>query len=147
AVEGFNLNAMDYLVKPFSFERFDAALKKAHDYFNLYRQNGRQSGDENHIYIRADFSLMKISVDSILYIEALDDYLKIYVKDQKTIVARMTMKRILEKLPESKFKRLHRSYIINRDKLTAVKSRSVMVGDKEIPVGGNYASELDNLFK
>ncbi|MCD6018177.1 MAG: DNA-binding response regulator [Bacteroidetes bacterium] len=133
AVEGFNLNALDYLLKPFTLERFKQATEKAKDYFAVSSNQKSQ-----HIFVRADYSLQKINLDDITYIEALDDYLKIYIHQQKTIVARMTMKAILEKLPASDFIRVHRSFIVPIKKVESLRNKTLQLGDKKIPVGNSY---------
>ncbi|MES2678820.1 MAG: LytTR family DNA-binding domain-containing protein [Bacteroidota bacterium] len=145
AVEGFNLMAVDYLVKPFTFDRFNQALKRANDFLNVSKQ-GTKDDDSQHLFIRADFSLIKITIDEILYIEALDDYLKIHIKDKKTLVARMTMKGILEKLPNDQFIRVHRSFIVAANRIQALRSKNILVENVEIPLGGNYAENVSKVF-
>ncbi len=142
AVEGFNLNALDYLLKPFSFERFKQAADKAKDYLTI---TGNQK--PLHIFVRADYSLQKITLDDVLYIEALDDYLKIYLHQQKTIVARMTMKTMLEKLPASDFKRVHRSYIVPIKRVESLRNKTLQILDRKIPVGNSYEEEVLKYFK
>jgi DNA-binding LytR/AlgR family response regulator len=141
AVEGFNLNALDYLLKPFTFERFKQATDKARDYF---ASNNNQK--TQHIFVRADYSLQKIMLDDITCIEALDDYLKIYVNQQKTIVARMTMKAMLEKLPKTEFLRVHRSFIVPIKKVESLRNKTLQLGDKKIPVGNSYEEEVMKHF-
>ncbi|HRG00794.1 MAG TPA: LytTR family DNA-binding domain-containing protein [Bacteroidia bacterium] len=141
AVEGFNLNALDYLLKPFTFERFKQATDKARDYF---ASNNNQK--TQHIFVRADYSLQKIMLDDITCIEALDDYLKIYINQQKTIVARMTMKAMLEKLPKTDFLRVHRSFIVPIKKVESLRNKTLQLGDKKIPVGNSYEEEVLKYF-
>lgn len=143
AVEGFNLNALDYLLKPFTFERFTQAAEKARDYFDQ-KSNQKMS---DYIFVRADYSLQKINLADILYIEALDDYLKIYIDKQKTIVARMTMKLMQEKLPSTDFIRVHRSFIIPINKVESFKNKTLQILDKKIPVGNSYEGDLWKHFK
>ena len=146
AVEGFNLMAVDYLLKPFQFERFNQAVKRASEFLN-FKTNKKSDSDAQYLYIRADFSLVKIAIEDILYIEALDDYLKIYIQDQKTLVARMTMKGMMEKLPKNKFIRVHRSFIVSMSRMQAVRSKSVLIDRIEIPLGGNFADEVMAAFQ
>ncbi len=141
AVEGFNLNALDYLLKPFTFERFKQATDKAQEYFSSNINSKSQ-----HIFVRADYSLQKIMLDDITYIEALDDYLKINLYQQKTIVARMTMKAMLEKLPSNDFLRVHRSFIVPIKKVESLRNKTLLLGDKKIPVGNSYESEVMKYF-
>jgi DNA-binding LytR/AlgR family response regulator len=136
AVEGFNLNAVDYLLKPFTFRRFQQAVQKANDYFEF--QHRKQKTQPGYIFIRADYLLMKINLDDILFIEGLDDYLKIHLIGQKPVTARMTMKNILEKLPPENFIRIHRSYIIPFKKINSIKSKMVFIGEAALPIGSSY---------
>ena len=111
AIEGFNLNAIDYLLKPFTGERFEQAVAKAIDYFTYTTNTGVVK--QPFIYVRADYSLIKIDLQDVIYIEGLNDYLRIHLKNAKPVVARMTLKAIMEKLPSSEFLRVHRSYIVS----------------------------------
>jgi DNA-binding LytR/AlgR family response regulator len=145
AVEGFNLNAIDFLLKPFSFDRFTQSVKKAFDFNQLTQQNNQTV--EQFIYIRADYSLNKIKIDDIELIEGLDDYLKIHIKHGKNIVARITMKGILEKLPSIKFMRVHRSFIVPLEKITSVRKKIIYLSDVEVPIGNSYEEDFFNSIK
>ncbi len=145
AVEGFNLNAIDYLLKPFTYERFLQATLKANEYYN-YRNN-TSTAPQQYLFVRADYRLVKITIADILYIEGLDDYIKIFIQDQKTIVARMTMKSILEKLPAKEFVRVHRSFIVSLRRIDNVRNKVIYTVDKEIPIGGIYEEEFFKQFK
>ncbi len=138
AIDGFNLNAVDYLLKPFSYERFLTAITKA----EVILKSNTKISINTHLSIRADYALHKIPFDNILYFEGYDDYVKIHIQDQKTIVARVTMKSILEKLSPDKFIRTHRSYIVAIDKIKAIKSKSVFIADAEIPISNSYEEQL-----
>ncbi|WP_269226768.1 LytR/AlgR family response regulator transcription factor [Flavobacterium eburneipallidum] len=134
AVEGFTLSATDYLLKPFSFSRFEQAVEKAYSHWKIQNQNPEQQ----YLFIRADYSLIKIPIADILFIEGLDDYLKIHIQNQKTIVARMTLKAILEKLPASEFVRVHRSFIVPISKIEKVRNKIIYINEEEIPVSASY---------
>lgn len=138
AIDGFNLNAVDYLLKPFSYDRFLTAITKA----EVILKSNTKISINTHLSIRADYALHKIPFDNILYFEGYDDYVKIHIQDQKTIVARVTMKSILEKLSPDKFIRTHRSYIVAIDKIKAIKSKSVFIADAEIPISNSYEEQL-----
>ena len=144
AVEGFNLNAVDYLLKPFTFERFLQAVNKARDYFNY--QNKTENVAQQYLFIRADYSRIKINLADILFIEGLDDYLKIHLANQKPIVARMTMKAILNKLPASEFIRVHRSYIVALKHVQNLRSKVISIAGEEIPLGSSYEEIFLNFF-
>jgi DNA-binding LytR/AlgR family response regulator len=141
AVEGFNVNAIDYLLKPFTYERFLQAVQKASQQHNFQNQSVNQTA-ANFIYVRADYSLVKIDTGQILFIEGLDDYLKIHITGQPPVVARMTIKNLLEKLPANNFIRIHRSYVIAFNKIKSVRGKIVSVGDEELPVGSSYEENL-----
>jgi DNA-binding LytR/AlgR family response regulator len=144
AIEGFNLNAVDYLLKPFSYERFVQSLDKAKK--ALRKDLGADPKKEQYITIRADYSLMRIELERIKYIEGLDDYIKIHLVDSKPVVTRFTMKSILGNLPAGLFIRVHRSFIVPTGKITAMKNKIVFLGDVQIPVGNSYESNLEGLF-
>lgn len=145
AVEGFNLNAVDYLLKPFTFARFKQALEKAEMQFE-YKRQGRKETPQ-YIFVRADYSLIKITIQDILYIEGLDDYIRIYTADNTQVVARMTMKGILEKLPALDFMRVHRSFIVPIDRIEQVRNKVICFSDKEIPIGKSYEEAFYQRFQ
>ncbi len=145
AVEGFDLQAVDFLLKPYTFERFEQAVKRAQDTIGQTRQS--DSGAEQFLFVRADYSLVKINIADILYIEGLDDYLKIHIQNQKTIVTRMTMKAILKRLPEKDFVRIHRSFIVPFKRVESVKNKTIMTEGKELPIGNSYEEAFFKLFK
>lgn len=134
AVEGFALSATDYLLKPFSFSRFQQAMEKAYSQWKIQNKNPEQP----YLFIRADYSLVKILISDILFIEGLDDYLKIHIQNQKTVVARMTLKVILEKLPVPEFVRVHRSFIVPISKIEKVRNKIIYINEEEIPVSASY---------
>jgi DNA-binding LytR/AlgR family response regulator len=140
AAVSYELNAIDYLLKPINQKRFVQAIIKAQEYFE-YINKKDHSGDKS-IFIRADFSLVKIPLADILYIEGLADYLKIYITNRKTIVARMPMKDMMEKLPSADFIRVHRSYILPFRKIESVRGATIVMGDKEFPIGRTYTEEF-----
>jgi DNA-binding LytR/AlgR family response regulator len=137
AVEGFQVQAVDYLLKPFSPERFKQAADRALKLFQLRRQVA-SSGLES-IYIRVDYNLVKIVLNEIIFIEGLDDYLKIHRDAQPPLVVRMTMKAMLEKLPAGLFIRVHRSYIVPLKRIEKVRNRIIQIAGEEIPLGNSYA--------
>jgi len=142
AVEGFTLSATDYLLKPISLSRFQQAAEKAFSQWKLQNQNIEQQ----YFFIRADYSLIKILFSDILYIEGLDDYLKIHIQNQKTVVARMTLKAILQKLPETEFIRVHRSFIIPISKISKIRNKIIFIGQAEIPISVSYEEAFSKLF-
>ena len=151
AVEGFDLDATDYLVKPFAFERF---LKAANKAFRIYHIDNtktdslKQTTDNTNrdfMFIKEGTSTVRINVDEVLYIEGLKDYIKIFVKG-KFHLALMTMKAMEEKLPKNKFIRVHRSYIIAVSKIDTIERNRIIIGEKWIPVGDYYKEGFQNLL-
>jgi DNA-binding LytR/AlgR family response regulator len=143
AAEGFNVNAVDYLVKPFTFERFQQSVNKASE-FHAFRQS-KDHRDET-LLIRADYTLVRVPTADILFVEAADDYLKIHQRDRHPLVARMTMKAILEMLPPKEFIRIHRSYIVAITHIDHIRNKTISIAGKELPIGGNYEADLFRLF-
>jgi len=137
AVEGFNISALDYLLKPISFDRFLKAMEKAKNLFEL-RENAALHND-NFVLVKSDYQSLKINTDEILYVEGLDDYIKIYTKSNQ-VVTLQSLKLFLEQLPENDFARIHRSYIVNVNRITSFSKRHVMLGETELPIGSTYCS-------
>ncbi len=143
AVEGFELEAIDYLLKPFDIKRFQKAVKKADELFSLKKAAEPQTVP--FIFVKADYQMLKINISSILFIEGWDDYIKIYVSD-KPILTLMSLKSIMEQLPHQEFVRVHRSYIVPIKKIESVGNKVIKIASKEIPVGSTYAESLYHLM-
>jgi two-component system LytT family response regulator len=143
ALEGYELDVVDYLVKPVSLERFIKACNKAWELHQLKIKN--QSGGEtpSYFFINADYSLVKVVFSDIMWVEGLKDYLKIHLRStSKPLVARMTMKAIEEQLPSVMFVRVQKSFIVSKNYITSVRKNSVFINDIEIPVGDNYKDAI-----
>lgn len=143
ALDGFNVSALDYLLKPIEYERFEEAINKA----VLVLVDKKLAEDKEYLTIRADYKLNKIAYDDILFLEGLDDYVKIHLNNGKKITARTSMKSILEKLPENQFIRIHRSYIVNIKHITSVQNKSVNIGEQQLAVGDTYKNVIQDLIK
>ena len=149
AVEGFELNATDYLLKPISLERFMKAVNKVSEKLATKRaehdNNHHVEGAEDFFFVKADKKLVKINFDDILYIEGLKDYV-IIRQDTGRVITLQTMKSLEDRLPVAKFKRVHRSYIVNIKKITAILGNMVELMEagkiKQLPIGKNYRDEL-----
>lgn len=141
AVEGFNVNAVDYLLKPFTKQRFDAAIDKAILIRNMHLKLGRET-----IIIRSENKNIKLQLDEIIFIEALDNYVKIILKNNKFIVARTTMKNISLELPSERFVRIHKSFIVSLYKVTAIDGKQLYLNETILPIGEVYKKELTQLF-
>ena len=147
ATEGFDLDVIDYLLKPYSFERFMKAVNKAYEYLDLRERASAQPGTKKvmaapgYLFVKADYRLYKIDLDDILYVEGLKDYVKI-VTPGKPILSQISMKALEEKLPAGEFIRVHRSYIIAFRKIGSIQKHQVTIAGKDIPVGEGYRDEL-----
>jgi len=141
AVESYSLNAVDYLLKPYTFARFQQAIEKA-EAVQRFQQNERQQ----YLILRVDYSLIRIALPDILFIEGLDNYLKVHVRNQSPIVVRMTMKALQEKLPENEFVRVHRSYIVAIAKISSIRNKMIFIGEEEIPLGTSHEKAFYALF-
>lgn len=144
AIEGFNLNAIDYILKPYSFDRFQSAIHKAQEYYDFLHNTDQGL---KFIYIKADYSLVKIELSEIIYIEALADYLKIFLPNKKFVLTRMTMKSMIDKLPKNEFVRVHRSFIIPLKKIISIRNKTIQIENKEIPLGTSYEDDLFKIVK
>ncbi len=147
ATEGFNLDVIDYLLKPYSLERFLKAVNKAREYQDLREKALIQEhhkeiiASPNFLFVRADYKLVKIDLASVLYIEGLKDYVKIYMGD-KPILTQMSMKALEEKLPPKEFVRVHRSFIVAFSKIDFIQKQMLTIGRKEIPISEHYRDQL-----
>jgi two-component system, LytTR family, response regulator len=142
ALDGFNLDVIDYLVKPVPFERFLKACNKAIDYYRLKNVPGEAHSWPEYFFVNAEYGLVKIVFSDIRMIEGLKDYLKIHLGDTKPQVIRMSLKSIEEKLPPGKFFRIHKSYIVALSHVTAIRRNSVFLGDLELPLSDLYKDDL-----
>lgn len=158
ALEGFNLDVIDYLLKPISFNRFMKAVNKALDHATL-KQGARKiqpsvaaaAEDENteagdFIFVKSDKKILKVKLGDIYYIEGLKDYVMIYT-DEGRIITLQTMKNLEERLPANRFLRIHRSYIISINKLQSVVGNAVEIKNKLLPIGKNYKDAFFELVQ
>lgn len=145
ALDGYELDVVDYLLKPISFDRFMAAIDKfyrlrEHD-FVVVNNPADQKESGGFMYVRADRMAVKITFDSILYLESLKDYVRI-VTDKKTVTTKSPLGKFEEQLPESIFQRIHRSYIVALSRVEAFNAHSVFIGKKELPLAKAYKDQL-----
>ena len=141
AVEGFELNAIDYLLKPFSFERFLKAVNKALEKLNAPFSQNPIATKPSFVFLKADKKIHKVDLDTIYYIEAIGDYMKVVTSSGQLIINE-TMKKLQEDLPPDSFIRVHKSFIISRSKIKFIEGNYVQVEDKSIPIGASYRNEV-----
>jgi two-component system, LytTR family, response regulator len=138
AFEGFEVEAFDYLLKPIDPQRFFRTVTRITEYYALRSNDGEK--DQESIFVYSEYRMVKILLSEIEYIETMDDYLKIHLPHSKHILTIMTVKAILEKLPASKFRRIHRSFIVPVSKVIAVQNKRVQLSSGvELPVSSSYA--------
>ncbi|MCW3113883.1 MAG: two-component system response regulator [Segetibacter sp.] len=148
ALDSYDLDVVDYLVKPVAIDRFMKACNKAEDLHQLKTQNKETSAPpiSDHFFLNVDYSLLKVFFNDILYIESLRDYVKVHLKStNKPIVTRMTLRVLEEQLPTIKFIRIHKSYLLGIDSITAIRKNSVFIKDIELPVGETYRDVITKL--
>jgi two-component system LytT family response regulator len=144
ALEGYGLDVIDYLVKPVATERFIKACNKALDLQQLKSKQAHnpKEKEKDYFFINADYSLVKIDFADIVYIEGLRDYIKIHLKSAKSVVTRMNVGTIEDQLPASRFIRIHKSYIVSVDQITAIRKSSIFLGGLEVPVSHSYRDAI-----
>jgi DNA-binding LytR/AlgR family response regulator len=157
ALEGFNLHATDYLLKPIPFPRFLKAVSRAREKYELENRGKEtpvaitkpevESGD-NFIFVRSEYENIKINLNEIRYIEGLKDYIKLHLQHtSKAVLTLSNFKDIQEKLPPLRFLRVHRSYVVNIDYITAIQKTKLVLGDTRIPIGETYKPQVLNRLK
>lgn len=142
AVEGYNVNALDFLLKPIAYDRFLESVNKGMDYFTSVKMQKRAHADQ-FIFVKSDYKLVQISLNDILYVEGFKDYVKIFLDgNQKPVMSLINMKRIDEYLPHPEFMRIHRSYIVHMSKIKLVDRARIVFGDEYIPISESYKEEV-----
>ena len=151
AIDGFRLDAVDYLLKPIAFDDFLKASNKLNRVYSMNNsaQPAVEQGEEvcrDCLYVKSDYRMLRVPVDSIIYVESMSEYVRIFVEgNAKPIVSLMSMKKIEEALPKNSFMRVHRSYLVNLDKIKEVaKMRIVYEGNVYVPIGDMYK---ENFFE
>lgn len=149
ALDGYRVNALDYLLKPISYTDFIQAVQKAIQWFELKQHNESvplsKEDDINFIYVKSDYKLVQIELDKILYIEGLKDYIKIHIEDEsRPLLSLISMRTIEEKLPSKRFIRVHRSFIVQKQKIRLIDKGRIVFGKDYIPISDSYKQELQN---
>lgn len=152
AIDGFKVNALDYLLKPISYDEFLAAANRALHWHELTKQtNGNQaasdktSADNDSIIIKSEYKLIQIKIADIIYIEGLKDYVKIYVEGtDKSIMSLLSMRTLEQKLPSSQFMRIHRSFIVNLSKIRTIERNHIVFDKVQLPISESYKEAFNN---
>lgn len=145
ALEGYKVSALDYLLKPFSFDEFLLAARKALEWFEMAASKPVADTVRENIglFVKSEHRLLHVLFEEIIYIEGLKDYVKIYTENElKPILSLMSLKQLEEDLPADRFMRVHRSYIVHLNKITSVNKNRIIIGKKQIPVGETYRKQF-----
>lgn len=145
AVEGFKVNALDYLLKPLDYATFLKAANKAQAHFELVQKSKTDvQADSNHLFIKSEYKIIRIEIENILYIEGMREYIRIHLDNAKPVMSLLSMKKVEQKLSDSSFMRVHRSYIVNLKKLRTIERNRIIFDDVYIPVSEQYKEKFQN---
>jgi two-component system, LytTR family, response regulator len=144
ALEGFELEAVDYLVKPFNFERFTKGVSKAEE---LYKYKASLNTKDDFLYVYSEYKQVKINLDDVEFIESLEDHIRIHLTEGKPILTLTSLKNIIPRLPSHRFQRVHRSYVVAINKIKAFTNRKVTLEKAEVPVSESYIDVIRKLKK
>jgi len=150
ALEGYKVSALDYLLKPFSFTDFLAASKKALNWFEMTENKPTEQlrQEKIGIFVKSEYKLIHLLYDDLLYIEGLKDYVKIFtIQDSKPILSLMSLKSLEEQLPADRFMRVHRSYIIHKNKISSINKNRITIAKKQIPIGETYRRQFQSIIE
>ncbi len=145
AIEGYKVSALDYLMKPISYEEFLRAANKALEWFTV-SQKQQACADDRFMYVKSDYKLVRISLDDILYIEGLKDYVRIHLSNGTKIMSLMSMKKLEDYLPRPEFMRTHRSYIVHMSLVQQIDRFRIVFGQDYIPISESYKDEIQQYF-
>ena len=147
ALEGFEVNALDYLVKPISFERFLKAVLKAKEYYEVRETNIQETVTSEYFFIKADNKLVKVAFNDILFIEALQNYVVVHIQEKK-LITYLTFKSVEEYLPSSQFIKVHKSFIVSATKIDSIEGNDIRIGQHHVPISRNLKDEvMEKLLK
>ncbi|MCF0060462.1 LytTR family DNA-binding domain-containing protein [Dyadobacter chenwenxiniae] len=148
AVKAFELNVVDYLLKPISFERLVSASGKAVSMHQMKLPNKKSVDEQGALFVKSEYQTIKVLYSDILYIEGMKDYVKIYTNSRANpLLTRMNVKGICALLPADSFCRVHQSYIVSIEKISAFQKRKLRIAEKEIPIGNQFGDNLKNLYE
>lgn len=148
AIDGFKVNAIDFLLKPFNYPEFFKAATKALDRISLEEEKGASLSATNFIFVKSEYKQIKINLNEVYYFEGLKDYIKIWLTSQaKPILTLMSLKTLEEELPQDKFMRVHRSFIVALDKIDAVERGQILIKNERITVAEQYKSRFQQFIE
>lgn len=145
AIEGYRVDAVDYILKPFDYEDFITAVSKVRKRLEQKNEYAEmpQSDNQQYVFIKVDSQIVRVEISNIMYIEGLKDYVKVHLSNGESLLSLMSLKKLEKKLTNSGFLRIHRSYIISFARVDSLLKSSVKIGNETIPVGATYKEEYD----
>lgn len=147
ALEGFKVNALDYILKPFGYDEFLTAANKALSHFNLLNKaTVKVDTKDDYLFVKSEYKIKRINLNDIQYIEGLREYVKIVLKDDKPVMSLMSLKSLEEKLPQQRFMRIHRSFIVNLDEVQTIERSRIIFGKTFIPVSEQYKDKFHDFL-
>lgn len=146
AIAGFNLDVTDYLLKPVSYERFLKACLKCQQNFNASKAK-TTIVEQNNFFVNVDYAQIKINLQQVIYIEAMKDYIKIFLKNEKPVITRTSLKSIESRLDRRQFLRIHKSFIVNSSMIISIRKGFVLVEDGELPLSENYREAVTKILR
>jgi two-component system, LytTR family, response regulator len=153
AIEGYNVDALDYILKPISFERLLKAVNKAHDVFfsfkgrDLHNIIEPQYVQQDIIFVKSDYRILKLNINDILFIEGFNDYVKIHLSNSNPVLTLLNLRTLEEKLPARVFVRVHRSYIVSLQKIDSIEKKRIKIGKRNIPISHSYFDAFFTLIE
>lgn len=145
AIEGYKVSALDYLLKPISYEEFLKAANRALEWFTVSTKQ-QTYAEDRFMFVKSDYKLIRVALDDILYIEGLKDYVRIYLADGTKIMSLMNMKKLEDYLPRPEFMRTHRSYIVHMTKSQSIDRFRIVFGEQYIPISDSYKDDIQQYF-
>jgi two-component system LytT family response regulator len=148
ALEGFKVEALDYILKPFGYEEFLKSANKAKSHFELLEKatTKDEENTDDYLFVKADYKIQRINLTDIVYIESMREYVQIVLKDSKPVMTLMSLKSLEEKLPKERFMRVHRSFIVNLNEIKTVERSRIIFDKKYIPVSDQYRERFQEFL-
>lgn len=148
ALDGFEVNAVDFLHKPYFYERFDRAMRKAEQWLRMHDLLHVSESVARRLMLKSEYKNVAIPVDTILYIESIDNYVKVHLADGTSVFSKIPLRTVEEQLPQGEFVRIHRSYLVARQRIAGFSRSEVMLskGGKTLPIGKKYLDEVTSLL-
>ncbi|MDO4181169.1 MAG: LytTR family DNA-binding domain-containing protein [Bacteroidales bacterium] len=149
ALEGFELNAVDFLHKPYFYERFDRAMQKAEQWLRMHDLLSVSESASRQLLLKSEYKNVTLSIDTILYVESIDNYVKVHLADGTSVLSKISLRSLEEQLPPEEFVRIHRSFVVSRSRVAKFTRTEVVLAKtgKTLPVGKKYAEEVMSLFR